>query len=178
MKISADFASRAYKQEYSKKLTIEDVQIIGLKRFNDDGGAFTELACLAGGVLQNGINIAIAQINYSEMAAGAIKAFHFHQQQTDIWFVPPGDKILLILVDLREDSPTCGVQQRLILGDCQSQLIIIPPGVAHGCKNIAAHEGHIIYFMDQQFNPDPMVCDEWRLPWDYFGAEIWDIHKG
>jgi hypothetical protein len=29
-----------------------------------------------------------------------------------------------------------------------------------------------------QFQADPAVCDEGRLPWDFAGADIWDVVKG
>ena len=35
------------------------------------------------------------------MDPGVIKAFHLHRRQTDVWFVPPGDKMLLVLLDVR-----------------------------------------------------------------------------
>lgn len=178
MKIDAKSEAVAHLQDYARKKTIDGVKVINLRRFNDDGGSFTELLRLNHGVFQSEIELPIVQVNISSMELGAIKAFHFHRKQTDVWYVPPEDKVLLILVDLRVESATKDVMQRLILGDCQSQLVIIPPGVAHGCKNIADHKSHIIYCMDQNFSPDPATCDEWRLPWDYFGAEIWDIQRG
>jgi dTDP-4-dehydrorhamnose 3,5-epimerase len=164
-------------QDYSARSTIEGVKIIPLRRFNDEGGSFTELARLDQGQLAGDLPFALAQINYSEMEAGAIKAFHLHEQQTDIWYVPPSSKMLLILVDLRQDSATKNQRMRLILGDGNSQLILIPPGVAHGCKSLGSNKSTIIYFIDRQFSPDPESCDEKRLPWNYWGEELWDIIK-
>ena len=57
-------------------------------------------------------------------------------------------------------------------------LIRIPPGVAHGCTNLGDKTASIIYFVDVQFSVEPDECDEGRLPWDYCGAEVWDIIKG
>jgi dTDP-4-dehydrorhamnose 3,5-epimerase len=67
---------------------------------------------------------------------------------------------------------------RLILGDGSSRLVRIPPGVAHGVRNLGGGVGRIIYFVDVQFNPDPAACDEGRLPWDYAGADVWDVARG
>ena len=61
-----------------------------------------------------------------------------------------------------------------MLGDGASRLLRIPPGVAHGVKNLAAARGRIIYFVDVQFSPDPDQSDEGRLPWDFAGADIWE----
>jgi len=67
---------------------------------------------------------------------------------------------------------------RLILGGGNSRLVRIPPGVAHGVRNLALGKGHIIYFVDVKFSPDPASCDEGRLPWDYAGPDIWDVSRG
>ncbi|MBN2278946.1 MAG: dTDP-4-dehydrorhamnose 3,5-epimerase family protein [Candidatus Marinimicrobia bacterium] len=178
MKLTSKAEKRIFLQDYLKNEMIEGVEIIQLKRFNDDGGSFTELGRLSAGIPESLPGFEVKQVNYSEMAPNAIKAFHIHRSQTDVWFVPPKDKILLILADLREGSPTEAVIMRIPLGDCNSRLIKIPPGVAHGCKNIAGEKGQIIYFVNQIFSADPAISDEGRLPWDFFGPDIWEVEKG
>jgi len=172
----SDDAKRAFSlQDYAPAPDIEGVQLVELKRFVDDGGAFTELARVSGGIAAAFPGFEIKQINYSEMDPGVIKAFHVHRQQTDVWFVPPGDKMLLVLLDVRDGSKTRNVQRRLVLGDGGSRLVRIPPGVAHGVKNLAPSRGRVIYFVDRQFSPDPNQGDEGRLPWDFAGAAIWEV---
>lgn len=178
MKLLKNVESIIKTQDYSKKPSIDGVTIIPLKRFNDDSGSLTELSRFVDGRVKNLQEFKLAQINYSEMEACAIKAFHVHKMQTDIWYVPPSDKILLVLADLREDSKTAGVKMRIVLGDANSRLIVVPPGIAHGCKNLLIRASRIIYFVDKEFSCEPEKCDEWRLPWDYFGEEIWEIEKG
>ena len=58
------------------------------------------------------------------------------------------------------------------------RLVRIPPGVAHGVRNLAASPGRIIYFVDVQFQTVPAECDEGRLPWDFAGAGVWDVVRG
>jgi dTDP-4-dehydrorhamnose 3,5-epimerase len=178
MKLNKTAQDNISLQDYSKKKIIDGVEIINLKRFNDDGGSFTELARVSSGIPEALPEFEIKQVNYSEMAPDVIKAFHLHKMQTDIWFVPPGDKILLVLADVREGSETEGKIMRIPLGDGNSRLIKIPPGVAHGCKNIATKTGRIIYFVNQIFSADPKTSDEGRLPWDFFGQDVWEIEKG
>lgn len=174
-----DAAKRAFSlQDYSPAPVIEGVQLVELKRFTDDGGSFMELARLQRGMATAMPGFECRQVNYSELEAGAIKAFHVHRRQTDVWFVPPGDKMLVILLDVREGSKSRGAQRRIVLGDGTSRLLAIPPGVAHGVKNLAASRGHIIYLVDTQFSPDPDQTEEGRLPWDFVGPEIWDIARG
>ncbi len=178
MKLTDKAEKNYFFQDYSGQPRIDGVEIINLKRFNDDGGSFTELSRVNAGIPQSLPEFEIKQINYSEMAPDAVKAFHLHKKQTDVWYVPPSDKILLILADMRKDSNTEGDIMRIPLGDCKSRLVKIPPGVAHGCKNIATKTGRIIYFVNQIFSADPKTTDEGRLPWNFFGETIWEIEKG
>lgn len=165
-------------QQYGPATPIEGVEVVQLRRFNDDGGSMTELGRFTGGEHADLPGFEARQVNYSLVEPGAVKAFHLHRRQTDVWFVPPESKLLVVLGDVREGSPTEGNVRRLVLGDGNSRLVRIPPGVAHGCANISARPAQIIYFVDVHFDPDPARCDEGRLPWDYFGADVWDVVKG
>lgn len=171
-----DGAEAAYrKQDYtSPKPSIEGVSIVELKRFGDDGGSMTELARLEDGRLLGMQGFSAAQINYSTLEPGAIKAFHLHRFQTDVWYVPAEDRVLLVLADLRQGSRTSGARLRIVLGDSRSLLVRIPPGVAHGCRNLGASTARIVYFTDRHFAPAPDETDEGRLPWDFLGADLWE----
>ena len=174
-----DEAKRAFSlQEYSPAPGIDGVQMVDLKRFHDDGGSLTELGRLQGGLHAALPGFEVKQVNYSELEPGAIKAFHLHRRQTDVWFVPPGDRMLLVLLDARAGSPTENAARRLILGDASSRLVRIPPGVAHGVRNLATTRGRVIYFVDTHFSSDPDTSDEGRLPWDHAGADIWEPARG
>jgi len=165
-------------QDYSAKPMIAGVELVQLRRFNDDGGSMTELGRLKDGVHADLPGFTVRQVNYSVMEPLAIKAFHLHKRQTDVWFVPPSDKLLLVLGDVRAGSATEGLVKRIVLGDGNSRLVRIPPGVAHGCRNLRpAAPSVIIYFVDVQFSTGA-DCDEGRLPWDHFGAAVWDVERG
>ena len=62
-------------QDYTGRASIDGVTIVELKRFNDDGGAITELGRLTAGMHGQLPGFEVKQINYSEMEPGAIKAF-------------------------------------------------------------------------------------------------------
>ena len=174
-----DAAKRAFSlQDYTALPPIAGVEIVELRRYHDDGGAFTELGRLSGGVHAAFPGFEVRQVNYSEMDPGVIKAFHLHRRQTDVWFVPPADKILLVLLDARAGSTTENAHRRLVLGDGTSRLVRIPPGVAHGARNLAPTRGRIIYFVDTHFSADPDQGDEGRLPWDYAGRDVWEPTRG
>jgi dTDP-4-dehydrorhamnose 3,5-epimerase len=172
-------AKRAFRiQSYAAGPRIEGVELVELTRHHDDGGSLTELARLTEGRPAALAGFTVRQINYSEVQPGVIKAFHLHGRQTDIWYVPPSDRMLVVLVDARQGSRTEGARMRFMLGDGASRLVRIPPGVAHGVRNLGTATGRIIYLVDVQFSPDPADSDEGRLPWDYLGADVWDVTRG
>ena len=178
MEWSPEAKRRFQLQSYEPRPRIDGVEIVELTRHVDDGGSITELLRLDGGGPRGLSGITIRQVNYSEAEPGVIKAFHLHSRQTDVWYVPPSDRLLVVLVDVRKGSRTEGVCQRLVLGAGASRLVRIPPGVAHGVRNIGTTTGHLIYFVDEYFTADPATCDEGRLPWDYVGAEVWEMTRG
>ena len=90
----------------------------------------------------------------------------------------PSDRMLIVLLDVRKGSRSEGARMRLMLGNGASKLLRIPPGVAHGLRNLAVTTGRVIYFTDLHFTAQPSQCDEGRLPWDFAGADIWEPTKG
>jgi len=172
-------AKRAFQlQAYGAAPRIDGVALVPLTRHTDDGGSLTELGRLTDGQLAGLEGFTVRQVNFSELAPGAIKAFHLHVRQTDVWYVPPGDRMLIVLLDVRQGSATEGVRMRLVLGDGASRLLRIPPGVAHGVRNVGTQPARIVYFTDVHFSAEPSSCDEGRLPWDFAGADVWDLTRG
>jgi dTDP-4-dehydrorhamnose 3,5-epimerase len=164
------------RQDYGARPPIEGVSVHELSRFRDDGGSMTELSRFTSGRPDALSGFEVAQLNYSVVEPGVLKAFHVHRRQTDVWFVPPEDRVLLVLVDVREGSPTQRHVLRMMLGDGASILVRIPPGVAHGCKNVGTAPARIVYMTDVRFTPDA-ATDEGRLPWDLVGVEVWEPAK-
>lgn len=175
--IAPEFRKVESRQEYGKKAPIAGVQVLDLKRFVDDGGDFQELGRLdEKGELLALPGFKVRQVNYSVMHPGVVKAWHLHHKQEDVWFVPPQHRVLVGLLDCRDDSATKGQTMRLVLGDGRSQLLHIPRGVAHGACNLTGSDAVIVYMVNQQFSAaEP---DEHRLPWDHVGKEFWDVTKG
>ncbi len=164
-------------QDYSKKPTIEGVQLINLTMFVDDGGSLAEIIRLDdNGNLQVLPDFKVKQSTFSQMLPGTIKAFHLHYNQEDCWFIMPTDRLLIGLFDARKDSPTYNNTMRFVLGAGRAQLLYIPRGVAHGLANPWQHPANMIYFVNQCF--DASQPDEHRLPWDTLGEDFWEVRKG
>lgn len=166
------------KQDYTPKPKINGVQIVPLNTFQDDGGYFLEVARFKTHVFEQFPDFELKQLNISELDPGVIKAWHIHQQQDDIWFVPPSQRLLIALHDIREQSVTKDTTMRLVCGAGKAQLVFIPRGVAHGAANLWQKPALIVYLVNNLFTADPAASDEYRLPWDQFGADIWQQTKG
>ena len=71
------------------------------------------------------------------MYAGVAKAWHIHKVQIDWWYVACG-LLKVALYDTRDDSATKGQLMEFMMGDGRATCLKIPPGVAHGCRALAA----------------------------------------
>ena len=174
--ISKKFSKRVTVQDYGKKPTIDGVRLVDLKRHLDDAGEFSELGRLQAGSLDGLPGFEVKQVNHSLVQPGAVKAWHIHHHQDDVWFVPPDERLLVGLLDVRAGSATEGHTMRHVAGDGLARLLFIPRGVAHGAANPYPSAARIIYFVNRTF--DAAKPDELRLPWDAAGADFWQLHRG
>jgi dTDP-4-dehydrorhamnose 3,5-epimerase len=131
------------------------VALADLPVFSDEGGDFCEVTRLSpDGTLTLSPGYRPAQISYSLMEPGQIKAFHLHRNQEDLWFVPPAHRLLVGRLDVRDGSPSYRSHLRLVLGAGKGRLLFIPRGVAHGVANLTTSHASIIYFTNTAFDPD------------------------
>ncbi|NCN06442.1 MAG: hypothetical protein GW946_01185 [Candidatus Pacebacteria bacterium] len=177
MDIHTEIANQVTRQSYQQQAKIDGVEFVPTPVMQDDGGYFVELARLETGLLHVFSQpITVKQVSLSHMSPGVIKAYHLHHNQTDVWFAPPESSLLVNLHDVRAGSPTYQTHMRFMLGGTNTKLLAIPPGVAHGVANLGAVAANLIYYTSEQFDKaDP---DEFRLSWDQFGADVWEMTKG
>jgi dTDP-4-dehydrorhamnose 3,5-epimerase len=92
-----------------------------------------------------------------------IKAFHWHKRQWDYWDIVQGNA-RVVLVDLRDESPTSGRIQSVILGENAPRMVAIPPLVAHGYQALDLRDVVLTYYVTEPYDPgDP---DEGRIAYD------------
>ena len=177
IKLPEDVSQALYYQDYSPRPVINDVYYQNLKKHYSLEGWFVEHLRLSESLVE-GLpkSFELRQLSLSKALPERINAFHLHPKATqdEIWCVVDGS-LKVWLADVRQDSPTCGVKRSYILDGEEPALLYIPSGVAHGYQ--AGSEGALLlYAMNAQFNvTDP---NEGRLPWDYFGKEIWEADRG
>lgn len=92
-----------------------------------------------------------------------IKAFHWHRRQWDYWDFVCGN-VRVVLVDLREGSPTEGRIQTLVLGEHAPRMVAIPPYVAHGYQALDLRDVVLYYYVTEPY--DPTAPDEGRIAYD------------
>jgi len=103
------------------------------------------------------------QTTFTAAFKGTIKAFHWHKKQDDLWFVATG-RALVVLHDLRQDSPTFGQTLEILAGKDDYKLIVIPAGIAHGYKVLSDEPVLLFYHTTQPY--DPKSPDEERIAFD------------
>ena len=105
---------------------------------------------------------------------GTIKAFHWHEQQDDVWFVATG-KVRVVLYDRRPDSTTKGETHVISAGTDDYKVIVIPVGVAHGYQVLTDEPVMLFYHVTEPYNPahpdeqrlsphDAEINFDWTLP--------------
>ena len=175
----SDAARDLTRESYAPRPPIDGVILGEVPVFRGPDGLFTEITRLDGDGRVDGLpGFRPVQWNWSLLEPGAVKAWHLHLGQEDLWIVPPDSALLVGLVDLRRSSPTVSHTQRLALGAGRCHRLLIPRGVAHGMANLTARPQAILYAVNRFFSPDPDRTDEWRLPWDRFGAAFWAMGRG
>jgi dTDP-4-dehydrorhamnose 3,5-epimerase len=171
-------AQRALRyQRYEPQPRIAGVEVYPLTKHRALEGWFMELARFGEGrFLRPELPMALEQLSLSRAEPGRLNAFHLHPKrpQHEAWCVLAGG-LLVWLVDLRADSPTREVKRRHVLSAEVPELLFIPAGVAHGYK--AGPAGALLlYAASEAFKPDDP--NEGRLPWDFFGPELWEEERG
>lgn len=100
--------------------------------------------------LPAGLKPTMCYVSFTE--PGVVRGPHEHIRQTDIFaFVGPGN-FKLRLWDNRSCSPSYKNWMELCAGQDKPMLLVIPPGIVHGYKNISTLErGMVLNFPDQLY---------------------------
>lgn len=143
---------------------IKGVKFKMLKSHYDGRGFFREVVRHNDDVFTEG---PFGQWSHSKMQKNVVKAWHYHHQQIDWWYIPVG-QVEVVLFDYREDSPTYRTKMVFRMGetdrygdDTHEMCVKIPYRVLHGCR-VLSDEAHLFYITSKTYNPD----DEGRLPFD------------
>jgi dTDP-4-dehydrorhamnose 3,5-epimerase len=105
-------------------------------------------------------NFLVDQVFPVTLFSGTVSAWHTHAETTDRLFASSG-MAKVVLYDSRSRSPTFGLLNEFILGERRPGLLIVPPRVFHGVKNIGPDPLVLLNLVDRAYAyEDP---DHWRV---------------
>ena len=110
----------------------------------------------------------VVQVNVTVTFPGRTRGWGIHRFTIDRLFAATGS-LCIVCYDGRHDSPTFGCVNEFMLGERNQGLVVIPPGVYHGWKNIGADEAAIISMPSRLYDYD--APDRWEFPWDSMEAQ-------
>jgi dTDP-4-dehydrorhamnose 3,5-epimerase len=114
------------------------------------------------------IDLEIVQVHITTTLAGRVRAWGLHQASTDRLFVVSG-LVSIVVYDGREDSPTYKCLNEFRVSQRNPGLLVIPPNLYHGWKNIGIDEAFIINMPSSQYDHEgPDALD---LPYESPRAE-------
>lgn len=136
---------------------IDGVVLREVKNVPTGYGYLTELFRMDWGLDSFGVD----QVFQAVMDPGAVSAWHAHAVTTDRLFAAYG-RLLVVLYDAREDSPTYGVVNKFRVGTVRPGMLVVPPKVWHGVKNIASTPSILVNVVDHAYRYEGP--DHYRLP--------------
>ena len=95
----------------------------------------------------------IVHVHVTTTEPGRIRAWGLHQESTDRLFVVKG-LVSIVVYDGRLDSPTRGCLNEWKVSERNPGLVVIPPNLYHGWKNIGTSEAFIINMPSSAYNHD------------------------
>lgn len=158
---------------------IEGVKIKELKIHKDKHQAGKEVVQDPGFLIEvlrndDGLLSKFGQTTFTLANKGTIKAFHWHKNQDDLWFMASG-RAVIVLYDLRENSATKGKTDVILAGRDDYKLIVIPKAVAHGYKVLSDEPVMLFYHTTELYNREN--SDEERIAYnDKIINFNWDLY--
>lgn len=132
---------------YYKDGKIEGVVIEPIKKHLDERGYLAEL------FRQDEIPPETYPVmGYISMTyPGITRGPHEHKEQTDYFCFPGPSNFKVVMWDKRESSPTFGNRMTIFTGEDNPLILIIPPGIVHGYKNIGTKPGMVLNFANRLY---------------------------
>ncbi|PJA47514.1 dTDP-4-dehydrorhamnose 3,5-epimerase [Candidatus Uhrbacteria bacterium CG_4_9_14_3_um_filter_36_7] len=144
-------------------MEIEGVQIIPLKIIPDDRGQVMHVLRSTDVYFEQ-----FAELYFSMIYPGIIKGWKLHTKSTSCLTAPVG-RLKYVLHDLREGSVTKGNFQVVYLGENSYQLLIIPPGIAYGWKNLLPSSALVANCATELWSPQ----ESQNIPFEQIKFDSW-----
>ncbi|HEY0382756.1 MAG TPA: dTDP-4-dehydrorhamnose 3,5-epimerase family protein [Candidatus Elarobacter sp.] len=142
-----------------RDVPIDGVRFRPARPVPHEDGYLTEVARAGWDLLQS----PIVQVHVTTTFAGRIRAWGIHHSVTDRLFVVAG-LVKIVVFDGRQASPTFGRINEFVVGERNPGLLLIPPDLYHGWKNVGTVEAVIINMPDAPYDYD--APDGRHLSWE------------
>ncbi|POP51490.1 dTDP-4-dehydrorhamnose 3,5-epimerase [Zhongshania marina] len=151
---------------------LKDCVIIEPKIFGDHRGFFLETFQAERYREMAGITLPFVQDNHSRSAKGVLRGLHFQQTkpQGKLVRVVSGE-VYDVAVDIRQDSPSFGQWEGVLLSEENKRQFWVPPGFAHGFV-VLSDTADFEYKCTDYYDPsdegsliwnDPVLAITWPL---------------
>lgn len=109
---------------------LDGVQVTPKRKIFDDRGAIFHMLRADDAIFER-----FGEIYFSQVYAGVVKAWHYHELMTLNYYLVAG-AARLVLFDDRSDSSTAGLGQEIYLHPEDPKLVTVPPKVWNGFKGL------------------------------------------
>lgn len=145
--------------ETIKKIEIEGALVINRTTFPDERGFFKETFRLNDLEEAAGVEFKIQQQNHSRSTKGTLRGIHIAPWNKLVYCAR--GKVLEVIVDLREGSPTFGKHFEIEIGEDNKVAVFIPKGCGNAFQ-VVSDEADYTYLTDDYWYPD----SEYGIAWD------------
>jgi len=148
-----------------KKTKIAGVFVLEPERLGDDRGFFTRIWCHTESA-EHGVDPHVVQCNLSfNPHKGTLRGMHYQRvphEETKVVRCTMG-AVFDVAIDLRRDSPTFKQWVGAPLTADNREMLVIPPGCAHGYLTLAANS-EVTYQMSTYYAPAHGAGVRWNDP--------------
>ncbi len=139
---------------------IEGVIIKELKKYEDSRGWLTE-------IWRDDESDFKPKMSYTSVThPNVVRGPHEHLEQSDCFiFLGPGT-FELYLWDRRKASATRGKHQKIEVGEKNSVMVIVPPGIVHGYKNISDKDAWCVNIPDKLYRGEGKKAEVDEIRWE------------
>jgi dTDP-4-dehydrorhamnose 3,5-epimerase len=157
--------------------SLQGVKLVSSTSYEDERGAFSRWFCLQT-LTPELEGQSIRQINHSvNLRAGTVRGMHFQKGPAAEFKLVRciRGRVQDVVLDVRAQSATFGSYFSCELSEANQQMLLIPPGCAHGFQALEDNS-QLLYLHTQDYHPaleagvrvdDPQFNIQWPLPIQY-----------
>ena len=132
---------------------------ISLPVFKDDRGFFTEVVRFSEIEKALGKPFLAKQVNHSRSIKNTLRGIHSAPWNKIVYAI--SGKVQVIVADFREDSPTFGQHESIILGEENRSAVFVPANCGNSYL-VLSDNADYVYITDQEWAPNMETDVAWN----------------